>query len=92
MTRAEIKDKLSRRCCMTNEEAGMVLEVFLSEIIDSVLHGEKVEIRGFGSFRPKEYLVARAPYQATRPAVKKKKAVKFRPFNQLNERVNSGPV
>lgn len=50
LTRTELSREIARRCGTTVKEGKELLEAVLSAMVRSVARGERVEIRGFGSF------------------------------------------
>ncbi len=54
VTKADIVNKLSDATGLTKREVEVMLDGVLFTIIDSVRQGNRVEIRGFGSFSSKE--------------------------------------
>ena len=63
MTRAQIAATISEATGLSKKETEIVVEGFLSCIIDSLRRNETVEIRGFGTFKNniKNPRVARNP-------------------------------
>ncbi|MEE8320105.1 MAG: HU family DNA-binding protein, partial [bacterium] len=55
MTKAELIEALVERIDrLTKKEAELIVNVVLRSISDSLAGGDKVELRGFGSFKVKE--------------------------------------
>ena len=54
MTKAELVEKVSSRINLSKKDAEVVINTITQSISDSLAGGEKVEIRGFGSFRIRE--------------------------------------
>ena len=63
MTKAELAQAIARKHELTHKEAVKVVDTILNAIINSLAKGEKVELRGFGSFiaRRKAGRIARNP-------------------------------
>ena len=90
MTRSELIARLAS--CYPNltpeDVQAVVFEIF-NALQDSLAHGNRVEIRGFGAFT----LTYRAPHQARNPmtgeivAVPGKCVLHFTPGKELRERV-----
>ena len=91
MTKAELVDGVSRNSGLSKKDAEVIVQTVLDSIIDSLQNGEKVELRGFGSFRLRE----RAPRQGRNPKtgekvqVPAKKVPYFKPGKELRELINS---
>ncbi len=63
MTRAQIASQISDATGISKKEAEIVIEGFISVVIDSLSKNESVEIRGFGTFKN----VVREPMKARNP-------------------------
>jgi integration host factor subunit beta len=91
MTKAELVDGVARNSGLSKKDAEVIVQTVLDSIIDSLQGGEKVELRGFGSFRLRE----RAPRQGRNPKtgekvhVPAKKVPYFKPGKELRELINS---
>ncbi|MBI5636407.1 MAG: integration host factor subunit beta [Nitrospinae bacterium] len=51
MTKSDMAEKLAAKLNITKQQAEGVINIFTNSIIESLAKGDKVEIRGFGSFR-----------------------------------------
>ena len=51
MTKAELVDQVAKRTQMTKKHAEIMVNTVFDSIVDSLKAGEKIELRGFGSFR-----------------------------------------
>lgn len=87
MTKADIVKVLADEVGLTRREAASTLSVVLDGIIEAMESGDKVELRGFGSFRTR----TRQPRQGRNPRTGEKVAVPskvvpyFKPGKQLRE-------
>ena len=54
MTKPEIVERLTRQSGMKRKEVLYIIDNFLDRIRESIDQGEKVEIRGFGTFYPSD--------------------------------------
>lgn len=63
MTRAQIAAKISEATGLSKRETEIVVEGFISCVIDALRENESIEIRGFGTFKNnvKEPRIARNP-------------------------------
>ena len=63
VTKADIIENIASGTGLTKIETEAVVNGFIATIIEALLRGEKVELRGFGSFRPQRRAarVARNP-------------------------------
>ena len=51
MTKAELVDGVAKNSGLSKKDAEVIVQTVLESIIESLRSGEKVELRGFGSFR-----------------------------------------
>nr|VFJ70882.1 MAG: integration host factor subunit beta [Candidatus Kentron sp. FM]VFJ75814.1 MAG: integration host factor subunit beta [Candidatus Kentron sp. FM]VFK23430.1 MAG: integration host factor subunit beta [Candidatus Kentron sp. FM] len=72
------------------EDLKYALEIILATIADSLADGERVEVRGFGSFdvRYHEPHIGRNPRTGERISVPGRYLPYFKPGKELRERVN----
>ena len=92
MTKAELIDALVDRVDrLTKKEAELIVNVVLGSISSSLATGDKVELRGFGSFKVKERRAreGRNPKTGDRVSVEAKKVPYFKAGKELRDRVNS---
>ena len=91
MTKAELVDAFSRNSDLNKKDAEVIVQTVLDSIVDSLKGGEKVELRGFGSFR----LRSRASRQGRNPKtgetvfVPAKRVPYFKPGKDLKALINS---
>jgi len=73
------------------EVAREAVNLFFDSIKEAVIDGDRVEIRGFGSFSTKDYesYVGRNPKTGEQVKVNPKKLPVFRPGRELKEMVNA---
>ena len=55
MTRAELIDKVADRGNLTHRVAESAITTIFTEMAEALAREERVELRNFGSFRPKHY-------------------------------------
>src|SRR5437773_10121987 len=51
MTKAELVDEVARVVQLTKKQAETIVNIIFDSIVDSLRTGQKIELRGFGSFR-----------------------------------------
>ncbi|MDQ6665987.1 MAG: integration host factor subunit beta [Acidobacteriota bacterium] len=92
MTRAELIEEVSRAMGMTRKEAELVVEIILSAIARALRDGDKVEIRGFGSFHTRQRgpRLGRNPKTGAQVAVPAKRVPHFKPSKELRELWTNG--
>ena len=64
MNKSELVKALADQANISLDEATLVVNTFVDSMKDSLLEGGRVEIRGFGSFKVKEYAVMLAAIRA----------------------------
>ena len=93
MTKADLIEEVSRVVEVTRKESDVIVETILDSVVHSLRQGEKVEIRGFGSFRTRERQgrVGRNPKSGERVIVPPKTIPYFKPSKELRDVVNGQP-
>lgn len=54
MTKAELVAEVVNSTSTTRQEADVIVDTVLDSIVSTLTKGEKVELRGFGSFRTRQ--------------------------------------
>jgi integration host factor subunit beta len=90
MTRADLMEEVSRVIEMSRKDSEVVLDAILDGIARSLIAGDKVEIRGFGSFRIRERQgrIGRNPKTGVRVDVPPKRIPYFKPSKELKALIN----
>ena len=87
MTKAELVEEVARAAELNKRDAEVIVETVFDSIVGALHKGEKVELRGFGSFRTRE----RGPRRGRNPKtgepvdVPAKRVPYFKPGNELKE-------
>ena len=91
MTKAELIEEVSRMVEMTRRESEVIVETIFDSIVRSLRHGDKIEIRGFGSFRTRQRQprIGRNPKTGSRVEVPAKRIPYFKPSKELKDLVNN---
>ena len=93
MTKAELVEEVARAAELNKRDAEVIVETVFGSIIDALHKGEKVELRGFGSFRTRE----RGPRRGRNPKtgepvdVPAKRVPYFKPGKELKEYFTESP-
>lgn len=92
MTRSDLIDVLaSDQTALTERDVDLVVKTILHQMSDVLASGERIEIRGFGSFslhnRPAH--IGRNPKTGETVAVPARYVPHFKPGKELRERVNT---
>jgi integration host factor subunit beta len=90
MTKAELIEEVARVVEMTRKDSETIVETIFDSIVNSLHKGEKIEIRGFGSFRTRQRQprVGRNPKTGSRVEVPSKRIPYFKPSKELRDLVN----
>jgi integration host factor subunit beta len=90
MTKAELIDEVSKVVEMTRKDSEIIVETIFDSIVSSLHKGDKIEIRGFGSFRTRQRQprVGRNPKTGSRVEVPSKRIPYFKPSKELRDLVN----
>jgi integration host factor subunit beta len=90
MTKAELVEKVANKINLTKKETEGIVSIIFQSITDSLTEGDKVELRGFGSFRIRERnaRVGRNPKSGEKVEVPAKKVPFFKAGKELREIVD----
>src|SRR5438132_12709320 len=91
LTKADLIEEVLRITELPRKESETIVETIFDSIIQSLQQGQKIEIRGFGSFRTRERRgrVGRNPKTGAKVEVPAKKIPFFKPSKELKDFVNS---
>jgi integration host factor subunit beta len=91
VTKADLIEEVLRVTELPRKESETVVETIFDSIIDALQKGDKIEIRGFGSFRTRERRgrVGRNPKTGEKVEVPAKKIPFFKPSKELKDFVNT---
>ena len=91
MTKAELAHEVANHSDLTKQQAKFVVQTVLNSIVEALQSGERVELRGFGSFRLNERKarVGRNPNTGESVQVPARKVAHFRPGKELRKLINS---
>ncbi len=91
VTKADLVDLVAERAGITRKEADEAVKVVLGGVVEALTHGEKVELRGFGSFRIRQRgsRLGRNPKTGEQVEVPAKKIPYFKPGKDLREQLLS---
>ena len=54
MTKADLIEEVSRLAELTRKDSEIIVETIFDSVVRSLRSGDKIEIRGFGSFRTRQ--------------------------------------
>jgi integration host factor subunit beta len=90
MTKAELVEEVSRVSDLTKKHSEKIVDTVFHSIVDALRRGEKIELRGFGSFRlrRREPRKGRNPKTGARVEVPSKQVPYFKPGKELKDLIN----
>jgi integration host factor subunit beta len=90
MTKAELVEEVSRVSDLTKKHSEKIVDTVFHSIVDALKRGEKIELRGFGSFRlrRREPRKGRNPKTGARVEVPSKQVPYFKPGKELKDLIN----
>lgn len=91
MTKADLIDEVSRAVEMSRKDSELMVETIFESIVNALRASDKIEIRGFGSFRTRQRQarVGRNPKTGERVEVPPKKVPYFKPSKELKDLINA---
>src|SRR5882724_10253514 len=94
MTKADLIEEVSRLAELTRKDSEVIVDTIFDSVVRSLRVGDKIEIRGFGSFRTRQRKprVGRNPKTGDRVEVPAKKIPFFKPSKELKDLVNNSPT
>src|SRR5271157_361515 len=94
MTKADLIEEVSRVVEMTRKESEVIVEAIFDSIVRSLRTDDKIEIRGFVSFRTRQRQprIGRNSKTGARVEVPAKKIPYFKRSNELKDVVNNSPT
>lgn len=92
MTKAALVDLICERIGFSKKDSSDVVELVFAIIKESLRHGEKVKISGFGSFIVinKRERLGRNPQTGKPITICSRRTLSFRPSHVLRGQVNQG--
>jgi integration host factor subunit beta len=91
MTKADLVEEVTRVTELPRKESEAAVETIFESIITALQADDKIEIRGFGSFRTRQRRgrTGRNPKTGAKVEVPAKKIPYFKPSKELKDYVNS---
>ena len=93
VTKADLVEEVVRVTELPRKESEAVVETIFESIIGALQGGDRIEIRGFGSFRTRQRRgrTGRNPKTGAKVEVPPKRIPFFKPSKELKDHVNGGP-
>src|SRR6266568_2326384 len=94
MTKADLVDRVTALGDLTRRDGEIIVDTIFDSVIGALQSGDKIEIRGFGSFRTRQRnsRIGRNPKTGERVDVPAKRVPFFKPSKELRDSVNPGGV
>jgi integration host factor subunit beta len=91
MTKADLIDEVSKVTELSRKDSEVIVETLFDSIIKALKTGDKLEVRGFGSFRIRDRKArqGRNPKTGEKVSVPAKKVPYFKPSKELKDLINS---
>ena len=91
MTKADLVDKVTSLGDLTRRDGEVIIDTMFEAVIGALKADDKVEIRGFGSFRTRKRnpRIGRNPKTGARVDVPAKRVPFFKPAKELRDLVNA---
>ena len=91
MTKADLVDRVTALGDLTRRDGEIIVDTLFESVIGALKAGDKIEIRGFGSFRTRQRQprIGRNPKTGARVEVPAKKIPYFKPSKELKDVVNN---
>lgn len=91
LTKADLIEEVLKVAELPRKESETIVETIFESIIDALQKGDKIEIRGFGSFRTRQRRgrIGRNPKTGEKVEVPAKKIPFFKPSKELKDFVNT---
>ena len=90
MTKADLVDKVTSLGDLTRRDGEIIVDLLFDSVIGALKASDKVEIRGFGSFRTRQRnaRTGRNPKTGAKVEVPAKKVPFFKPSKELRDLIN----
>ncbi len=90
MTKADLVDKVTSLGDLTRHDGEVIVDTMFEAVVEALKLGDKIEVRGFGSFRTRQRnaRTGRNPKTGSRVEVPAKRVPFFKPSKELRDQVN----
>jgi integration host factor subunit beta len=94
MTKADLVDKVTALGDLTRRDGEVIVDTLFESVIGALKSGDKIEIRGFGSFRTRQRnaRTGRNPKTGAKVEVPAKRVPFFKPSKELRDSVNPSGI
>ena len=93
MTKADLVEEVARVTELTRKDSEVIVDTLFESVIQALKGGDKLEVRGFGSFRVRQRnaRVGRNPKTGEKVEVPAKRVPYFKPSKELKDLINHKP-
>ena len=90
MTKADLVEQVTALGDLTRRDSEVIVETIFDSVIGALQSGDKIEIRGFGSFRIRQRnaRTGRNPKTGAKVEVPAKRVPYFKPSKELRQMIN----
>ena len=91
MNKSELIKALAEESNLPFDDASLVVNTFIDAMKDSLIAGDRIEIRGFGSFKIKEYsgYAGRNPKTGKEVMITPRRVTTFKAGQKLRNRIDN---
>ena len=92
MTKADLVEEVAKVTELTRKDSEVIVDTLFESVIKALRAGDKLEVRGFGSFRVRQRnaRVGRNPKTGEKVEVPAKRVPYFKPSKELKDLINDG--
>ncbi len=92
MTKSDLIEKLTQKTNMTKKKVESLVNCIFDSMFESLVNGDRIEIRGFGSWYVKNYksYTGRNPKTGSSVSVREKRLPFFKVGKELKKRIDDG--
>ncbi len=90
MTKADLVEEVAKVTELTRKDSEVIVDTLFESVIKALRVGDKLEVRGFGSFRVRQRnaRVGRNPKTGEKVEVPAKRVPYFKPSKELKDLIN----
>src|SRR5215210_5042531 len=90
MTKADLVEEVAKVTELTRKDSEVIVDTLFESVIKALKTGDKLEVRGFGSFRVRQRnaRVGRNPKTGEKVEVPAKRVPYFKPSKELKDLIN----
>jgi integration host factor subunit beta len=94
MTKADLVEEVAKVTELTRKDSEVIVDTLFESVIKALRTGDKLEVRGFGSFRVRQRnaRVGRNPKTGEKVEVPAKRVPYFKPSKELKDLINEGAL